>query len=166
MARAAQLGLNVAKPHGESSSFDAIVEGTAGLYRVQIKSTAARQGNSYSCNCSCGTYHPADWDKQQGRKGGYYTWRIGRKPYSKQQIDFIAAYVIPEDSWFIIPLAKATGSAMMLPSRDAKRPSLYEPYREAWHLLGVDDNNLTIHASAVDQELLAFLKARIAESSR
>jgi hypothetical protein len=61
-------------------------------------------------------------------------------PYKLSEIDFFAAYVIPEDSWFIFPLPHILGmTALCLsPKRNRKRhPST--PYREAWHLLHQPD---------------------------
>jgi hypothetical protein len=57
-------------------------------------------------------------------------------PYLPSEIDFFAAYIIPEDTWYILPLAATHGVTSLLfrRHRDPK-PGLYDPYREAWHLL-------------------------------
>lgn len=57
-------------------------------------------------------------------------------PYHLHEIDFIVAYIIPEDSWFIIPLQAILGRTSLLfrRKRDPK-PGQYDQYREAWHLL-------------------------------
>ena len=57
-------------------------------------------------------------------------------PYLPSEIDFFAAYIIPEDTWYILPLAATHGVTSLLfrRQRDPK-PGLYDPYREAWHLL-------------------------------
>lgn len=57
-------------------------------------------------------------------------------PYLASEIDFIVAYIIPEDSWYVIPLAATRNRTSLLfrRKRDPK-PGLYDQYKEAWHLL-------------------------------
>ena len=162
MARAAQAGLKIAKPHGDSGAFDVIVEGAGELHRVQVKSTVVQRGDCYVCDCSFGSYQPGNGSRGV-KHGGPHTWRIRHKSYSPAEVDFVAAYIIPEDTWYIVPIGKGTARTMLLPAKTRSRPNRYDSYREAWHLLGVDDKNLTIHASAVEGELIAFLRKKIAE---
>ena len=52
-----------------------------------------------------------------------------------EEIDFVAAYVIPLDLWYIIPagvVAKRKGSIGLAPWA---RRTKYERYLEAWYLL-------------------------------
>jgi hypothetical protein len=57
-------------------------------------------------------------------------------PYLPGEIHFIAAYIIPEDTWYIIPLHATFGVTSLLFRRHRdRRPGLYDAYREAWHLL-------------------------------
>ena len=57
-------------------------------------------------------------------------------PYLPGEIDFFAVYIIPEDTWYIIPLHATGGVTSLLFRRRAdRRPGLYDAYREAWHLL-------------------------------
>ena len=50
MARAAKEGLRMAKPWGDSSRYDVVVETGGRFLRVQVKSTANRQPNGgYVC---------------------------------------------------------------------------------------------------------------------
>jgi hypothetical protein len=61
-------------------------------------------------------------------------------PYKLSEIDFIAAYIIPEDSWFIFPLPHILGlTSLLLSPKTRRRPSLYDNYREAWHHLNEPD---------------------------
>jgi len=62
--------------------------------------------------------------------------------YSVNQIDLFAAYVIPEDAWYLIPAVLLLGKrrksmAMLCPVvPPAKKASYrYECYRENWNLL-------------------------------
>ncbi|MGA9307953.1 MAG: hypothetical protein WBW31_21325, partial [Candidatus Sulfotelmatobacter sp.] len=61
-------------------------------------------------------------------------------PYTLAEIDFFAAYVIPEDSWFIFPLTHILGAtAVTLSPKRRRKPHINNPYREAWHLLRQPD---------------------------
>jgi PD-(D/E)XK endonuclease len=114
MARAAEHGLTVSKPWGESKHYDFVVEHERCLLRVQVKSTtsAQRQGRGYRCRLRGATVY-----------------------YTKDDFDFIVIYIIPRDLWYIIPSAIAiTGRDHLCLAPDYAK-SIYEPYREAWHLL-------------------------------
>lgn len=114
--KAAGLGLTVAKPWGESNRFDFIVEAGGRMARVQVKS-------SYSPD-----------------KYGAYTFHAhGSKHtdvYTPRDIDFLAAYIAPDNVWYILPIEVFGGivSCKLFPwSR--RRRSRYEVYREAWSLM-------------------------------
>ena len=55
-------------------------------------------------------------------------------PYGANQIDFVAAYIIPLDIWYIIP-AHAFQRQCHVHLSPHLKTSKFEPYREAWHLL-------------------------------
>jgi len=114
MARASELGLTVTKPWGESARYDVAVEHDGIFLRVQVKSTQYRVGNAYVCNVR------PDSDL---------------RPYTVGQIDFLAAYVIPEDVCYILPSRVATalkGNIWLSPLKPGHK---YERYMEAWDLL-------------------------------
>jgi hypothetical protein len=55
--------------------------------------------------------------------------------HDQNQIDFVAAYIIPLDLWYILPAPVTTrlhGHISLSPHRKGHK---YEPYLEAWHLL-------------------------------
>lgn len=111
MSRAAEHGIRVAKPWGDSSPYDFAVEHHGHFLRVQVKCTKYKRGSSYECNVTANGI-----------------------PYSSDHLDFIAIYVIEPDVWYIIPFAATKGRARIILS--PHRPnSKYAPYREAWHLL-------------------------------
>jgi hypothetical protein len=57
-------------------------------------------------------------------------------PYKLSEIDFFAAYIIPEDSWYIFPLPHILGlTSLSLNSKRSRKRHENDPYREAWHLL-------------------------------
>ena len=111
MVRAAEEGLRAVKPFRESGRYDFIVEHKGRFLRVQVKATRSKQCNSYYCHVR----------------------RSHRAPYTKDDIDFIAAYLVPRDIWYLIPLEK-TGTDTLVLSPDLES-SKHAAYKEAWHLL-------------------------------
>ena len=115
LARAAEHGLHISKPYGDCLPYDFIVESGGRMLRVQVKST------SFQCP-------------------GYTGYKCFVKPspkgrrYAAGEIDFIAALVLPEDTWYIIPfrILKSKSTVHLDPPNPRNR---YRHYREAWHLL-------------------------------
>lgn len=115
MADAAQRGLSVSKPWGESERYDVGVEHNGQFQRVQVKSLTHCVHQSYRCTVgNCGAF----------------------RAYKISDLDFFAIFIVPEELWYIVPVrvALATGrqSICLTPSRKGNR---YEMYREAWGLL-------------------------------
>jgi hypothetical protein len=114
--KAASLGFSVAKPWGESDRYDFIVETGGRFLRVQVKSA----------------YSPGEF-------GGYTFHNHGNTPadvYTSDDIDFLVAYIVPEDVWYVLPIHvfAHTSAAKIFPS-SRRRMSRYEKYREAWSLM-------------------------------
>jgi len=114
MRKAASLGFAVAKPWGESDRYDVIVRSGRLLWRVQVKSVAAT--NPY---------------RQHYRIGVVDRWRFA---YTADQIDFLAAYVFPVDTWYIFPVAVTENHKIVCVRPDLKG-SKYEEYKEARNLM-------------------------------
>ena len=111
MARASEHGLPVSRPWGEMSSYDFVIGKTGRFVSVQVKSTICQSGTGYDC-----------------------TVRGGHKAYAPGSFDFVAAYVVPEDAWYIIPakLIQGKKSIRLYPKLQTAK---YEEYREEWRLL-------------------------------
>jgi hypothetical protein len=119
--KAASLRFAVAKPYGDSERYDFILDSRARrphtLWRVQVKCTASILE---------GFYHLPVQRKSGGKA----------VPYCSHEIDFFAAYIVPEDTWYIIPLAATHGATSLLFRRKKDpKPGMYDQYREAWHQL-------------------------------
>jgi hypothetical protein len=82
-------------------------------YRIQVRATRTLEDGMYSVNFT----------------------RYRYRRYSPVDADFIAAFVSPEDAWYIIPVSAAgfVMSIRLAPHRPSR--AKYEKYREAWHLL-------------------------------
>ena len=122
MAQAAKRRFAVSKPWGAMQAYDVGIEHRSSFLRVQVKSTTARSGAGYRCM--------------------FLPNHLKKRDYSLDQIDLFAAYVIPEDLWYLIPAVLLLGRrrrtmAMLCPVvPPAKKASYrYESYREAWKLL-------------------------------
>ena len=109
--RALQLGLFLACPWGESSGYDFTVDQGTRIVRVQVKSTIFPEGNGYSCSL-----------------------KDSKGVYKKNSFDFVSAYVIPLDIWYIIPEKRIRGQWSVGLHPELK-VSKYGQYEEAWHLL-------------------------------
>jgi hypothetical protein len=113
-ARAASLGFSVLKPWGESGRYDLAVDSGHGFWRVQVKSTECYAEHRYRVKA-------AGW----------------KATYTRDEIDFFAALVVPDNLWYIVPI-QAVGSRKGLRFYPHSRPKSkgdFERYREAWCLL-------------------------------
>ena len=141
---AARHGFGISRPYGDSERYDIILDPShlppvipnraegpvrnllfapprPRLVRVQVKSSTQLQ---------CGLYRVNAHRRINGRA----------VPYTLAEIDFFAAYVIPEDSWFIFPLTHILGAtAVTLSPKRRRKFHINNPYREAWHLLRQPD---------------------------
>jgi PD-(D/E)XK endonuclease len=111
VARVSEQELAVSKPWGDSKSFDFVVGRSGRFVSVQVKSTTVATHGGYMC-----------------------TVKKNNQRYARGSFDFLAAYVIPEDVWYIVPARKFTGRVTLIlcsQSGGAK----YEEYRERWDLL-------------------------------
>ena len=136
--QASQRRFAISKPWGDSERYDFILDNRpqpaacpersrrVQLFRIQIKCTDSLRAGAYETRATYESDHR-------------------HVPYTKRDIDFVAAHVVCLDIWYIIPVEVCTPQPMLrfYPHRQAKRMRL-EKYREAWHLL---DPPLTIHAS-------------------
>jgi len=71
MARAAENGLQVSKPWGETARYDFVVEGAGRFARVQVKSTMFKDRGGYSCSV-------------RGARGPYAAFSIQHSAVSSQ----------------------------------------------------------------------------------
>lgn len=118
MVRAAEHGLPIAKPWGEMRTYDFIVGSTGYFVSVQVKSTICEVGTGYEC-----------------------TVRGGHTAYPPGSFDFLAAYVVRDNAWYIIPEEEIAGkrSVCLYPRSKTAR---HEKFREAWHLLQGPNGNM------------------------
>jgi PD-(D/E)XK endonuclease len=81
------MGFGVARPWGDER-YDFVVDSGHRFSRVQVKSTRKRRTpQSYGVLVSSN--------------------RLA--PYEETEIDFLVAYLVPEDAWYVIPVNKIQG---------------------------------------------------------
>ena len=115
LVRAGEGGLAASKPWGDSWSYDCVVGRPGKFVAVQVKCTIARLVSGTGYNCSVCSSH---------------------RPYPPGSFDFLAAYVILEDAWYIIPEKEIRGlKSISLCTTELGSEAKYEQYREAWGLL-------------------------------
>ena len=114
VAKAIGLGFTVCRPFGDNHRFDFLVFAPGcRILRVQVKSCWTRVKNSYFLNTQ-GTFH---------------------RRYTRRDCDFIVGYVVPQDAWYVIPIAAIRSRmAVLFPHIPHSRGRL-ERYHNAWTLL-------------------------------
>ena len=114
MARAAALGCTVLKPFGDSSRYDVVVDHRGRLVRVQVKSASVRKDGRITVQ--------------------FVTTRSTR--YKASDVDYLAVYVLPADTWYIIPIRAVAGcDYIRFHPNEVTNSTRFEKYRECWHLL-------------------------------
>ncbi len=110
-----RLGFSLAKPYGDSARYDFIVDAFGRLSRVQVKSAGVMQQGSY--HIASGSGHRS------------------KTAYTERDIDLLAAYILPEDAWYLIPVSAFSPIKTLRLCPHCPNHSRFEQFREAWHLL-------------------------------
>jgi len=116
--KAASLGFGVAKPWGDSERYDFIVDSGQRLWRVQVKSGSYHHNRRYGLHGMCGNR--------------------GQTLYTPGEIDILAAYLIPIDVWYIIPVEKIRNKWLLFFPYGGDRCGHYEEYRGAWDVMAAE----------------------------
>lgn len=119
LKKALTLGFAVCRPFCEHYRFDFVLVSPSGhTCRIQVKSSWVKASD--------------DGYRLRLSHAGF--------AYGSNDIDFFAAYIGPEDAWYIIPVTDVTSrNAAFFPHNPGTR-SRWERYREAWHLLLAEDS--------------------------
>jgi RNA polymerase sigma factor RpoD-like protein len=70
-------------------------------------------------------------------QGWFCKVRSGNKPCPRGSFDFLAAYIVFEDAWYIIPEEEVQGMENISLHTETSRAN-YEKHRQAWNLLDSD----------------------------
>ncbi len=122
--KAMKMGLTVLKPVGDSERFDFVVNRGRKFVRVQVRSSQTMSRWKMYSVASCykinhGGRAPAE-----------------QVPYTEEEIDFLAVYLVPEDTWYLLPVAALRGRVRVtLYSKAHGRPGPEAEFKEAWEAL-------------------------------
>lgn len=115
LAKAAMLDFALSKPWGDSRAYDFVVDGGHGLWRMQVKCATSHRGSRCSARAA------------------------GSGPlYTPDDIDFLAAYVIAKNLWYVVPVEAFAPRATVHFNYGELSQGMFEIYREAWCLLACE----------------------------
>ena len=118
MAKATEFGYQLAKPVGDSTQYDVVVDLGGRFVSVQVKSTFFQASNLKPGNFVASLVHASGLNHR----------------YQQSDFDYLAVYCIPNDVWYIIPSAVALRKQSICVCPGDKQ-NQWEHYREAWYLL-------------------------------
>jgi hypothetical protein len=107
LAKATMLGIPVLKPWGDSRPYDFAVESGRRLWKVQVKCATSYRGTR--CNARAAGSGPL---------------------YTLDDIDFLAAYVIRENLWYVVPADAFVPRATVNFNYGPNSQGMFEKYRE------------------------------------
>lgn len=107
--------------------YDLILDNGTRLLKVQIKSTSSidkSYNSKLNTRYKISTQVGKQWHGKQSR------------PYTEGDIDILAAYIVPLDIWYLLPVEEISSKKgiNVCPENEATKGK-YEKYREAWNLL-------------------------------
>lgn len=114
LAKAAMLDFALSKPWGDSRAYDFVVDSGPGhgLWRAQVKCATSFRGTR--CNAKAAGSGPL---------------------YTAKDIDFLVAYVIGKNLWYVVPVEAFAPRATINFNYGEHSQGMFEIYREAWCLL-------------------------------
>lgn len=115
--QALKRGLDILEPYGDYMPYDVMVQnGDGRILRVQVKGTGNQIKN------------------KPGYKVIAATGNATKTPINPDEVDVLAAYVEPEDTWYVIPVVKLKGNVSVYLNPNTKRNGRYEVWKEAWNV--------------------------------
>ena len=115
--QALKRGLDILEPYGDYMPYDVMVQnGDGRIVRVQVKGTGNQIKN------------------KPGYKVIAATGNATKTPINPDEVDVLAAYVEPEDTWYVIPVVKLKGNVSVYLNPNTKRNGRYEVWKEAWNV--------------------------------
>ena len=115
--QALKRGLDILEPYGDYMPYDLMVQnGDGRILRVQVKGTGNQIKN------------------KPGYKVIAASGNATKTPINPGEVDVLAAYVEPEDTWYLIPVVKLKGNVSVYLNPNTKRNGRYEVWKEAWNV--------------------------------
>jgi hypothetical protein len=131
LRKASNMGFGVAKPSADSERYDFVVRAGRLFWRIQVKSVRSKPPQRKHDRV-----HTTNWLK------------VG---YTADEIDFLAAYTFPEDTWYIFPIAFVENRKILCLAPNSKKSPMPK-YREAWKLMEQPGPDLGAVSNAVESD--------------
>ncbi len=120
-------GLDVFPSEGDYSVVDCMVLNPAGkAFRVQIKGTACVGASEGVGRKPMKDKFKIAIDKGKGKSGS--------RVLHATEIDVLACYIQPKDTWYLIPMVKAVGIKTLAFFTSEDSESKWQPYRNNWDI--------------------------------
>ena len=117
VVQALKRGLDILEPVGDYMPYDLMVQNVdKRIQRVQVKGTSSQIKN------------------KPGYKVIAASGNATKTPINPEEVDVLAAYVEPEDTWYLIPVVKLTGNVSVYLNPNTKQNGRYEVWKEAWNV--------------------------------
>ena len=117
VTQALKRGLDILEPYGDYMPYDLMVQNVdKRIQRVQVKGTSSQIKN------------------KPGYKVIAASGNATKTPINPEDVDVLAAYVEPEDVWYLIPVVKLTGNVSVYLNPNTKLNGRYEVWKEAWNV--------------------------------
>ncbi len=147
------MGFAVSKPYGDSERYDFILDSrdlthkprhpeerafcaTKDLGVPRDASRFLRGKNARLARIPCPPLYRVQVKCSTQLLNGLYRINAHRRitgravPYLPSEIDFIVAYIIPEDTWYIIPIHAVRAPSLLFRRKKDHRPGLDDQYRK------------------------------------
>ena len=107
--------LDVLESYGDYMPYDLVVQNKDGrFFRVQVKGTNSRIKNKPGYKILA---------------AGGNVMKVALRP---EEVDVLAAYVEPDDCWYLVPVIKLKGNMSVYLNPNTKLNGRYEVWKEAW----------------------------------
>ncbi len=117
VTQALKRGLDILEPYGDYMPYDVMVQNADGrIQRVQVKGTNSQIKN------------------KPGFKILAASGNATKTPINPEEVDVLAAYVEPHDTWYVIPVVKLNGNIGVYLNPNTKQNGRYEVWKEAWNV--------------------------------
>ena len=116
VTQALKRGLDILEPYGDYMPDLMVQNVDKRIQRVQVKGTSSQIKN------------------KPGYKVIAASGNATKTPINPEDVDVLAAYVEPEDCWYLIPVVKLTGNVSVYLNPNSKVNGRYEVWKEAWNV--------------------------------
>ncbi len=123
LSKASSLGFALSLPYGHMQRYDFVVDSGKNIWRVQVKTTEHMLNGLYLV----GMHHRANRSAHA---------------YTASEIDFVAVYILPEKTWYILPVREVTSTGTYsfvpkatpaaTPTPTTAKPGTYSANPTAW----------------------------------